>query len=96
MTLLPLWVDRDGWGAPVSANALVEADVLAEQVHNADARDTARFLMMFVRSLADERERWQDARRRADHVAEAEAAGEMRDLTVLAGVCRDHLAAFRH
>ena len=56
MSLLPLWVDRVGWDAPVSSEAFVEADVLAEQVHNADARDTGRFLMMFVSALADERE----------------------------------------
>lgn len=95
MSLLPLWVDRAHHDAPISAAAYVEADVLAEQIHNTDARDTARFLILLVTALADERDRWQDARRRADHAAEAEAAAEMRDLTVLAAVCRDHLRAHR-
>jgi head-tail adaptor len=79
----------------ISALGEIEAGALQNQVHFEHVEDTRRFLGMFLCTLADERERWTAARARHDHAAAAESAAEMRELVVLAGVCRDHLRAVR-
>jgi hypothetical protein len=88
---LPLPVVRPHEDCEISAAAYLEADVLSEQVHVEDAGDTRRFLAMLLCSLDHERERYTAAAARHDYQAMAESAAEQRDVTVLAGVCSDHL-----
>jgi hypothetical protein len=76
---------------PVSAETWIALDVFAGWIHVQDCRDTARMLVMFVTSLADERLRYTAALHRHDLAAADESAGEQRDLVALASVCADHL-----
>ena len=95
MSLLPM-IPAVTTEAAVSAACWVELDVLAEQIHFSDAADTERFLAMFLHDLAEEKLRWRAAWVAHDWPAADAAAAEMRDLTALAAVCRDHLKATRY
>ena len=91
MSTLGMWHEYPHEACETSAAAHIECSQLVGWVHVDDCRSTARVLMMLVGSIGDEKARYAAAQARHDHAAMDEAAGELRDLTVLAGICKDHL-----